>query len=479
MDGRNEGSGVSTSGIVAKEAPDNPHADFKVTEGYRSYVVWLLFVVYVFNFVDRQILSIVMEPIKLELGLHDWQLGVLSGLAFAVLYSTLGIPIARMADHKSRVSIIMWSLVIWSSFTAVTGFARGFWHVLFARVGVGIGEAGCSPPAYSLISDYFEPKKRATALSIYSMGVYGGGALGFLVGGFIAQEYGWRMAFYVVGLPGLLLAVVVKLTLREPPRGFSDGVQRVAEPPPFMKVLTDLWGKASFRHLSFAAGLHAFVSYGISTFYAPFLSRTHGMALAEAGRWLALVVAVGGFLWTYYGGWFSDRLFAKKPDPRYYIWVPAVTLVLNVPFGLLVYGLDDKMNVIWSLIPYIALSAAYLAPSIATTHRLVGLRERAVAGAVLLLVLNLIGLGLGPMFTGFLSDKLNVYFVGQGMDAKLATAEGLRWAIRLTVLINAWAALHYWLAGRTLEKDIDEGTRARGEVAAAAAAAEVAAAAKS
>jgi hypothetical protein len=230
--------------------------------------------------------------------------------------------------------------------------------------------------------------------------------------------------------------------------------------------------------LSFAAGLHAFVSYGIGTFYAPFLSRTHGMALAEAGRWLALVVAVGGFLGTYYGGWFSDRLYAKKPDPRYYIWVPAVTLVLNVPFGLLVYGLEDKMNVIWSLIPYIALSAAYLAPSIATTHRLVGLRERAVAGAVLLLVLNLIGLGLGPMFTGFLSDKLNVYFVGQGMDAKLATAEGLRWSIRLTVLINAWAALHYWLAGRTLETDIAEGTRARGEVAAAALAAEAAAAAK-
>jgi len=470
VDGRKPVSGVSTSGIVTKEAAaaaDDSQPEFKVSEGYRSYVVWLLFVVYVFNFVDRQILSIVMEPIKKELGLHDWQLGVLSGLAFAFLYSTLGIPIARMADYKSRVNIILWSLVIWSSFTAVTGLARSFWHVLFARVGVGIGEAGCSPPAYSLISDYFEPKKRATALSIYSMGVYGGGALGFLVGGFVAQEHGWRMAFYVVGLPGILLALLVKLTLREPPRGFSDGVKKVAEPPPFKKVLTDLWGKPSFRHLSFAAGLHAFVSYGVGTFYAPFLSRTHGMALAEAGRWLALVVAVGGFLGTYYGGWFSDRLYAKKPDPRYYILVPAVTLVLNVPFGLLVYGLEDKMNVIWSLIPYIALSAAYLAPSIATTHRLVGLRERAVAGAVLLLVLNLIGLGLGPMFTGLLSDKLNAYFAGQGMDATLATAEGLRWAIRITVLINAWAALHYWLAGRTLERDIAQGARARGELAAA------------
>lgn len=460
---------ASTSGIVIKQAGDNPHGDFKVTEGYRNYVVWLLFVVYVFNFVDRQILSILMEPIKQELGLHDWQLGALSGLAFAILYSTLGVPIARMADRKSRVSIITWSMIVWSSFTAITGFAGTFWQMLFARVCVGVGEAGCSPPAYSLISDYFEPKKRATALSIYSMGVYGGGALGFLVGGYVAQEYGWRMAFYVVGLPGILLALLVKTTLREPPRGFSDAVQRVAEPPPFKQVLTDLWSKPSFKHLSFAAGLHAFVSYGVGTFYVPFLSRTHGMALAEAGRWLSLVVAIGGFVGTYYGGQFSDRLYAKKADPRYYIWVPAVTLVLNVPFGLLVYGLEDKMAVVWTLIPYIALSAAYLAPSIATTHRLVGLRERAVAGAVLLLVLNLIGLGLGPVFTGFVSDALRSYFMEQGVADKLATADGLRWAIRLTVLINAWAALHYWLAGKTLVQDIDEGTRARGEVAAAAA----------
>jgi MFS family permease len=458
-------SSATTSGITLKQTAANEEfASFKVTDGYRNYVVWLLFVVYVFNFVDRQILSIVMEPIKKELGLHDWQLGVLSGLAFAVLYSTLGIPIARMADRKSRVSIITWSLVVWSSFTAVTGFAGTFWHVLFARVGVGIGEAGCSPPAYSLISDYFEPKKRATALSIYSMGVYGGGALGFLIGGYVAQEYGWRTAFYVVGLPGILLALVVKATLREPPRGFSEGVQKVAEPPPFKRVLTDLWSKRSFRHLSFAAGLHAFVSYGVGTFYAPFLSRTHGMALAEAGRWLSLVVAVGGFLGTYYGGWISDRLYAKKPDVRYYIWVPAITLMLNVPFGLLVYGIDGKMAVVWSLIPYIALSAAYLAPSIATTHRLVGLRERAVAGAVLLLVLNLIGLGLGPMFTGFVSDALRAHFLEQGITDATATADGLRWSIRITVLINAWAALHYWLAGKTLIQDIAEGARARGEV---------------
>jgi MFS family permease len=379
------------------------------------------------------------------------------------------VPIARLADHKSRVDIITASLFVWSAFTALTGLARGFWHLLFARVAVGVGEAGCSPPAYSLISDYFEPKQRATALSIYSMGVYGGGALGFLVGGHVAHEYGWRTAFYVVGLPGLLLALIVKLTLREPPRGFSEGAAAgaVAEPPPFKQVLTRLWSKPSFRHLAFAAGLHAFVSYGVSSFYSPFLIRTHGMSVKEIGAWLALVVGVGGFIGTYYGGAISDRYFAKKPDPRYYLWVPAASLVLNVPIGLVLYGLEDRQLVLWTFVPYIALSAAYLAPSIATTHRLVGLRERAVAGALLLFVLNLIGLGLGPMFTGFLSDALNDYLVSRGEDEKKASADGLQWSIRLTVLINAWSAVHYMLAAKTLREDIARGDR---ELALAAAA---------
>jgi MFS family permease len=437
-------------------------AEFEASEGYKKYVVWLLFVVYVFNFVDRQILSIVIEPIKKEFSLHDWQLGVLSGLAFAVLYSTLGIPIARYADRSSRVNIIVMSLVVWSSFTAVTGLAKSFWHLLFARVGVGIGEAGCSPPAYSLISDYFEPKKRATALSIYSMGVYGGGALGFLVGGSVAQEYGWRMAFYVVGLPGIALSVLVKLTLREPPRGFSEGTHTiVAEPPPFGQVLTRLWAKRSFRHLSFAAGLHAFVSYGVGTFYASYLARSHGMSLKEISAWLALSSFVGGFLGTYGGGKISDRYFAKSADPRYYLWIPAITLVLNVPFGLMVFGTSTKQVVLFTLIPMIALSAAYLAPSIATTHRLVGLRERAVAGAVLLFVLNLIGLGLGPMFTGFLSDYFKARFIGQGMAEVQANADGLQWALCISIVINLWAALHYFFATKTLNQDIETGTQQR------------------
>lgn len=447
----------------ASAAPPATHpADFQPSSAYKHYVAWLLFVVYTFNFVDRQILSIVIEPIKQEFQLRDWQLGLLMGLAFAGFYATLGIPIARLADHRNRVNIIGVSIVVWSLFTAVTGFARNFWHLLIARIGVGAGEAGCNPAAYSIISDYFAPKQRATALSIYSMGVYAGGAIGFFVGGVVAQNYGWRAAFFVVGLPGILLALIMKLTLREPPRGYSEEQPAsAAPPPPFMQVVRNLWAKKSFRHLSFAAGLHAFVSYGVSSFYSSFFIRSHGMTVSEISMWLAFVVAVGGVTGTYLGGSMCDRYFGKTGDPRWYLWVPAFTLLFNVPFALAVYSWESKLPALWMLIPYIALSAAYLAPSIATTHRLVGLRERALASALLLFVLNFIGLGLGPMFTGILSDTFNSYFLSEGADRTQAVAEGLRWAIRVTVLFNLWSAIHYFIAARTLREDIQLGVLAR------------------
>lgn len=435
---------------------------FTASPAYRNYVVWLLFVIYVFNYVDRQILSIVLEPIKQEFDLHDWQLGMLSGLAFAAFYSTLGIPIARMADTRNRVNIITASIVLWSAFTVFCGMSKNFWHLLFARIGVGIGEAGCSPSAYSIISDYVEPKKRATALSIYSMGVYGGSALGFLVGGLVAHEYGWRAAFYTVGLPGLIVALILKLTVKEPPRGFSEPTPVAhAEPPPFKQVMGNLWAKKSFRHLSLAAGLHAFVSYGLSSFYSPFFMRSHGMSLGDVGAWLSMVVALGGLSGTYLGGLWCDRYYARTQDPRWYVWIPAITLVIVVPFGLVVYSLNDSTAALLSLIFYIALAAAYLGPSIASTHRLVGLRERALASAFLLLILNFIGLGLGPMFTGALSDLFKEYFVSQGIAEKVALADGLRWSIRVTLLINLWAALHYFLAAKTLRGDIETGNQAR------------------
>jgi predicted MFS family arabinose efflux permease len=303
------------------------------------------------------------------------------------------------------------------------------------------------------------------------MGVYVGSAAGLYIGGNMVAEFGWRAVFFIVGLPGILIAVILWLTVREPPRGFSDPGHVVAEPPPFWQVLRRLWSKKSFRHLALAAGLHAFVSYGVSNFYRPFFSRVHDMSAAEVGTWLAFLVAVGGIVGTIGGGTISDRLFSRKPDARYYLWVPAATLFIVAPFGLVVYSIDHKHAALWMLMPYVALTAAYLGPSIAVTHRLVGLRERALAAALLLLILNLIGLGLGPMFTGWLSDMFRIMFVEQGMPAKQALAQGLQWGILVTVFINLWAGVHYMLAGRTLNQDIALGEQQLAATAAALAAA--------
>jgi MFS family permease len=429
-------------------------AQFKASNAYRYYVVWLLFAVYVLNFVDRQILSILNEELKAEFNLSDTELGILGGFAFAVLYSTLGIPIARWADRGNRVTIISLAILIWSAFTAVTAYAKVTWHLVVARIGVGIGEAGCSPPAYSIISDYFDQKRRATALSIYSMGVYGGSFVGLFIGGMIAEEYGWRVAFLVCGIPGIILALIVKLTLREPPRGFSDPPGTIKAPaPPAMKVMRDLWAKRSFRWLSIGAAMHTFAAYGVGHFYASFLVRSHGLGLSEVGQVLGIIVAIGGLGGTFLGGYLSDRYVNRTGDIRYYLWVPALLLLINIPVGQMVYAMSERNAVLVTMVFYIALSASYLAPNIAITHRLVTVRERALASAVFLLIINLIGMGFGPPLAGLLSDILKAYFVDQGSDIRLATADGLRWSLRILILVNIFAIWFYMLGAKKVREE--------------------------
>ena len=241
---------------------------------YRKYALGVLFLGYVVNFIDRSILAILLEPIKVELLLTDSQLGMLGGLAFALFYTTLGIPIAAMADRRSRVKILAIAMVIWSAMTAVCGLAQGFAMLLLARIGVGVGEAGASPPSHSLISDYFPVETRATALSIYALGIPFGSMVGNFVGGWGAEALGWRQTFILVGLPGIFVALLIWFTLREPPRGMAD--VKTTKPdnspaPDVAQVLKLLWARVSFRHLSFAAGLHAFVGYGAGTWNARFL----------------------------------------------------------------------------------------------------------------------------------------------------------------------------------------------------------------
>jgi MFS family permease len=414
-----------------------------------------LFVVYVVNFLDRQLLSIVTEEVKRDFNLDDTQLGLLGGLAFAIFYSTLGIPIARLADRSSRAKIIAISLFVWSLFTAATGFAKSFAHLLLARICVGVGEAGLSPPAYSLLSDYFTPERRARALSIYSMGINGGVFVAWFVGARVAKAWGWQNTFIVLGLPGILLSVIVWMSLREPPRGFSEKVAVAREPPPMGRVLRQLWATRSFVHMSLAAALHAFVGYGVGYFSRSFLSRSHGMDVAEVGQWLAFISALGGALGTYLGGYFADRLAVRTGDRRHYLWVPGISTLLNVPLALLVYLLPDKYTVLWLMFPAGAIGAMYLGPTFSTTTILVGARERALAGAILLFVINMIGLGLGPTLTGWLSDSFKAMLADGGMAEAQATAEGLRYALVVMVCVNLWSAFHYMVGARTLRADLD------------------------
>ncbi len=411
--------------------------------GYRYYALGLLTVVYVFNFIDRQIVVILQESIKADLGLMDWQLGMLSGFAFAVFYVTMGVPIARIADKGVRRNVIAFSLALWSAMTALCGTVSSFWQLLLARIGVGVGEAGCSPPAHSIISDLFPVEQRATALSVYNMGINIGVFIGFLAGGWINEFLGWRWAFITVGVPGILFAVWVRFTLKEPPRGLSEKKLVDNEPPPLMNVFKLLWDRVSFRHMAMAAGLHAFVSYGVGGWMAPFLQRVHELGSGETANWLAPIAALPAAVGAFLGGYLCDRY--GREDARMYIWIPAGAIIAALPFQLAAYFIaDHRVAMLVYAIP-VLLNACYLGPMLAMTHGLVSLRMRAVASSVLFLVLNFIGLGLGPLVTGILSDVFG---------AQIGAGEGLRWALVIVTLTNVWAAVHYFWAARTLREDL-------------------------
>lgn len=437
---------------------ETPDRNSEFSPAYRNYALGVLFVGYIVNFVDRSILALLLEPIKLDLSLSDSQLGLLGGLAFAVFYTCLGIPIAALADRRSRVKILAVSMVIWSAMTAVCGLASNFWMLLLARIGVGVGEAGASPPSHSLISDYFPIETRATALSIYALGIPFGTMIGNYVGGWGADELGWRYTFFLVGIPGVFFAMVVALTLREPPRGMSDvkPVQLASqnntktaaatiEAPRVREVLELLWAKVSFRHLAFAAGLHAFVSYGASTWNASFFIRIHNMSSTELGAALALAAGVGA-IGTFAGGYLSDKLSERTGDKRWYFWVPGIATIIMVPFQLIAYLYGGVTAALASLGMVAIMGNAYLGPSFAMTQALVSLRMRAVASAILLFVLNLIGMGLGPYFVGILSE---LFEPTMGI-------ESLRYALCLAVLVNLWAGVHYMLGARSMRGDLHE-----------------------
>lgn len=416
---------------------------------YANYVLGALTLCYVINTMDRsQILAASLQAIKKEFGASDFQMGLLTGIPFAVFYSVMGIPIAAMADRMSRRTVLALAVGSWSAMTAVFGMSVNYTMLFAARVGTAVGEAGGSPPSHSLISDYFPKRTRGTAFAIYALGVPIGTSLGAALGGWGNQNIGWRQTFMLAGAPGIAIALILWLTVKEPPRGMSDGVSRsTAERtrvPGMFEVLGTLWQKRSFRHLTLAAALHSVVWYASGAFNNAFLQRSHGMTVQEAGYWISLLAAIAG-IGTFFGGFAADRLSARFKDRRWYLWVPGVATLLCVPFQFLAYLSPDRAVVLPAFVGLMFMAAVFFGPSFAMTQALATLRMRSVATSLLLFIQTLIGFGLGPSITGLISDRLAPSF----------QQNSLRYALVIIGVVNVWAALHYLLGCRTLRQDIE------------------------
>ena len=403
-----------------------------------NVVLAMLLLVYVFNFVDRQILAILAGSIQRDLHLSDGQRGLLGGLAFALLYSTLGVPLAWLADRTSRSWVITVSLALWSGFTALCGFAQGFWHIFLARLGVGIGEAGGVAPSYALIADYFPAHRRAFALSVYSLGIPLGSAAGVLAGGYIAAMVDWRAAFVAVGLAGILVAPLFKLTVRDVPKpALTD-----AEPAPRFRVIAGtLARKPSFWLLSFGAATSSMLGYGIAFWLPSLLQRSFGLSLVEVSHFIGAMLLLGGVAGMLLGGWLGDRL--GSGDRAFLAYLPAVAFVIGVPlFAAGIYSSDARLAFVLFLVPQ-AMAYVWLGPVLSAVQMLVPPAQRSTASALFLLINNLIGLGGGIFALGALSEALTPTY---GQDA-------LRYSMLYSLGLYLVSAVLMTLAGPRLRRD--------------------------
>ncbi len=446
------------------------------TKSYRTYVLLSLLMVYTLNFIDRVLIGVVAEPIIQEFQLADWQFGLLSGFGFALLYTVMGIPIARLAERYNRVVIIAICMALWSGMTALCGFATGFIMLLLFRVGVGIGEAGCTPPANSLIADYYPPKSRSAALGVYAMGVTLGSVLANLFGGPIAEALSWREAFIYLGIPGILFAVVFRLTVKEPPRGFTDPPDAPkVERASFAEAIREMTSKQSYWYMTAGATLAAFCGYGISLFTSPYLQRNLGLSVGEAAVEFNVPIGLASALGTVLLGFIVERMVTRHPNAI--AWLPGLGLIASTPLYVVGFNTDDPTLALACLMLAGMSKYGYLTAQYSIGQGVVGMRTRATAIAILLFIVNLIGYGLGPLFIGVISDititmTLAASEAGQGLDnlickgdlsglataqatlCEAANAQGLRTSITITSLLYAIAGLMFILAGRTLQKDL-------------------------
>lgn len=403
-------------------------------------LLWTLLMVYVFNFLDRQIATILAEPIKRDLGLSDTQLGLMTGLAFALFYAVLGIPIARYADrpHSNRVGLISISLVLWSGMTALCGLAQNFPQLLLARVGVGVGEAGCTPAAHSLISDMVPRERRASAIAFYGLGIPIGSLIGMVLGGFLADTIGWRQAFLFVGAPGILLAAFVWLALRDPRRGSIAAALCVSTPTApqlgARAAIAEVLGSRAFVLLAIAGGLVAFLSYGKTVWAAIFFIRTHGLSVGQTGLWLGLVIGLASLFGTFAGGWLADRF--GRQDRRHMLTGPALGMAIAAPILFLGYTASDWRVALALLVVPTIFNSLYYGPTYALAQQLVRPQARAMATAIMVFAQNLIGLGLGPLFFGMMSDWFK----------PMAGAQSVQWVLWGAAWLGLVPAFFFWRA---------------------------------
>lgn len=429
--------------------PFAPGAAPAINVSGRRYVLALLVVVYTFNFIDRQILAILLPAIQAEFGITDSVLGFLAGSAFALFYATLGVPIALLADRWNRRNLIALALAVWSGMTALSGAAANVMQLALARIGVGIGEAGCSPPAHSMISDLYPPRQRSTAMGIFTLGISGGIMIAYLAGGWVAQNIGWREAFLIVGIPGLVLALLVRFTIDEPVRGQSEGKQDTSERAGVVAVARFLLQRRAFLHLAVGSGLAAFGGYAVVSFFPTFLYRSHGMSLSEIGVYLGLILGIAGGLGFAGGGYVADRL--GRRNQKYALWGVAAATIIGWLFLVPVYLVDSPYVAFAFFVVPAIFSNFYLATTLAQIQGLVRLRMRAVASALLLFILNTIGLGLGPQLTGVLSELLGPSFGNESMRYSL---------LIVACVVSPWAAWHYFAAGKHIEYDLSRADEA-------------------
>ncbi|MBL8269918.1 spinster family MFS transporter [Steroidobacter sp.] len=418
-----------------------------VSRGYRYYVLALLTLVFIVNFVDRQVLSVLIEPIKRDLQLTDTQLGLLSGLAFALFYVTAGVPIARLADLKSRRNLIAVCMIVWSSMTALCGTAANFAHLLLARIGVAVGEAGCVAPSHSILSDYFRPRDRATALSIYAAGASVGVFIGLLGGGWLAEAFGWRAALVIIGLPGIAVALVVLVTLREPRRGMSlpsQGAPSSSAPTHFWADLGRLLRRPTLVFIALAGGFQSMVTYGVATWLPAFFMRVHGMTPSRAGATLAVISGLVAGVGAIVGGSITARL--SRNERRWLLWVPAIATVVATPsyaFAILSPSVSASLL---CLVPAAFVSMVYVGPALAATHGVAGVSLRATGVALTLFVSNLLGIGGGALLVGVVSDA----FVAAEPTVSL------RYGLLAVLVANVPATIGYLLAANGVRDDWHE-----------------------